>query len=190
MQTSTSSTAISQTDDEVAAELADFEVVVAMRERTPFPRTLLTRLPRLRLLVTTGGRNASIDVAAAGEQGVTVCHTRGGNYDTADLTWALILTAMRRLDIEIPNVRAGGWMTTVGRSVRGRRLGVIGLGRLGGEVARLGKAFGMDVVAWSQRLTDERCAELGVERSPTLTALLGSVDVATIHWCCRTVRGV
>jgi phosphoglycerate dehydrogenase-like enzyme len=168
-------------EDDAAAELHDFEAVVAMRERTPFPRSLLARLPRLRLLVTTGARNASIDVAAANQLGVTVCGTGGGNLDTADLAWGLILTAMRRLDVEIPNLRVGGWMTSVGRSVRGRRLGVLGLGRLGSAVARLGLASDMEVVAWSHHLTDERCAEAGVERAASLNDLLGSADVVSIH---------
>jgi phosphoglycerate dehydrogenase-like enzyme len=167
-------------EDALAARLEPFDVVVAMRERTPFPRSLLGRLPNLKLLVTTGAKNASIDVAAAKERGVTVCGTGAHPSGTAELTWALILAAARHLPEEDADVRAGGWQRTVGTDLAGATLGVIGLGRLGERVARIGGAFGMDVVAWSQNLTAERAAEVGVRRVPK-EELLGTADVLTIH---------
>jgi phosphoglycerate dehydrogenase-like enzyme len=168
-------------DDRALAErLRGCEVVVAMRERTPFPRSLLERLPDLRLLVTTGARNASIDVAAARERGVTVCGTRGSGSPTAELTWGLILALARHIPREDAATRAGQWQTTLGIGLQGRTLGVIGLGNLGGQVARVGRAFGMDVIAWSQNLTAERAAEVGATLV-TKDELLARADFATIH---------
>jgi phosphoglycerate dehydrogenase-like enzyme len=160
--------------------LRPFEVVVAMRERTPFSQTLLEALPRLRLLVTTGMRNASIDLAAAAGLGITVCGTDGLGYPTAELTWGLILAWARRIPHEDRAVRDGSWQTTVGVGLRGKVLGVIGLGRLGAQVAAIGGAFGMRVIAWSQNLTVERAAASGA----ALVAkdeLLTQADVVTIH---------
>ena len=167
-------------EDAVADRLAPFDVVVAMRERTPFPRSLLGRLPNLRLLVTTGAKNAAIDVAAATERGVVVCGTASLPSGTPELTWALVLATARHLPEEVGNVRAGGWQTTVGTDLAGARLSVLGLGRLGSRVARIGQAFEMDVVAWSQHLTDERAAEVGVRRVEK-DELLATADVVTIH---------
>jgi len=167
-------------EDAVAERLGPFEVVVAMRERTPFPRSLLDRLPHLRLLVTTGAKNASIDVSAAAERGVLVCGTGAHPSGTAELTWALILAAARHLPEETANVREGGWQTTVGIDLAGRRLGVVGLGRLGTRVARIGQAFEMDVVAWSHNLTDERATQAGVRRVEK-EDLLRTSDVVTVH---------
>jgi phosphoglycerate dehydrogenase-like enzyme len=160
--------------------LRGFDVVVAMRERTPFPRAVLERLPDLRLLVTTGARNAAIDVAAAAEHGVTVCGTRAYAPATAELTWALILAVARKVPREDASIRAGGWQQTVGSDLAGGTLGVLGLGRLGERVARIGRAFEMDVVAWSQHLTDERAAEVGVRRVDR-DELLRTADVVTVH---------
>ena len=160
--------------------LRPFEVVVAMRERTPFPRRILSALPNLRLLVTTGGHNAAIDLAACTDLGILVCGTGGVAHGTAELTWALILAAARQLPNELASVRDGGWMTAVGRDLHAARLGVIGLGRLGARVARIGLAFGMDVVAWSQNLTEARCAEVGVSRV-TKEELLATSEFVTIH---------
>lgn len=168
-------------EDEVAAALSDADIVVAMRERTAFPRTLLERLPRLRLLVTTGGRNASIDVAAAQEHGVAVSGTTHSGTDAAELAWALLMAAARRLDVEVSNVRDGGWMTTVGTRLAGRTLGLVGLGKLGGAMATYANAFGMDLVAWSQNLTQERCDEYGAELAPSLESLLERSDFVSIH---------
>jgi phosphoglycerate dehydrogenase-like enzyme len=167
-------------EDALVARLAPFDVVVAMRERTPFPRILLERLPNLKLLVTTGMRNASIDVAAAIERGIPVCGTASVPHGPVELTWALILAAARHLPDEHAGVRAGGWQTTVGTDLAGARLGVIGLGRLGTPVARVGQAFGMDVVAWSENLTDDRAADAGVRRVGK-DELLRTADVVTVH---------
>jgi phosphoglycerate dehydrogenase-like enzyme len=167
-------------EDALAARLADFAVVVAMRERTPFPRTLLERLPHLRLLVTTGMRNAAIDMAAARQLGILVCGTASLPYPAAELTWALILGLCRHIAEEHQAIREGQWQTTVGDGLAGKRLGVIGLGRLGSRVARVGIAFDMDVVAWSQNLTDARCAEVGVRRAGK-DELLSTADIVTIH---------
>jgi phosphoglycerate dehydrogenase-like enzyme len=166
--------------DAVTTALAEFEIVCAMRERTPFPRALLDRLPRLRLLVTTGAINASIDLAAAAEHGVTVCGTGSIPRPPAELTWALILAAARHLPAEDRRMREGGWQRTIGTDLAGRTLGVIGLGRLGGIVAGIGRAFGMEVLAWSQNLTPERAAACGA--TPVgKDALLAGADFVTIH---------
>lgn len=160
--------------------LADAEVVVAMRERTPFPASVLDRLPRLRLLVTTGMANVAIDLAAAARRGVTVTGTRGVATATAELTWALILALVRQVPAESQRMRAGGWQSTVGGDLAGHTLGVLGLGRLGAQVATIGRAFGMDVLAWSQNLRTERASELGV-RAVTREELLTGSDIVTVH---------
>ena len=167
-------------EDALVDRLTPFEVVVAMRERTPFPRTLLERLPHLRLLVTTGRRNASIDVAAAAERGITVCGTGSHAAGPVELTWALILAVTRQVPLEDASVRAGGWQETVGTDLAGATLGVLGLGRLGERVARIGQAFDMDVVAWSQNLTGQRAAEVGV-RLVDRDELFATADVLTVH---------
>jgi len=163
-----------------AARLKDYEVLVAMRERTPFPRALLERLPKLELLVTTGMRNASIDVKAAVERGVRVCGTSMLPHPTAELTLGLILSLARHIPFEHQGMREGAWQRTLGISLNGRRLGVVGLGKLGTEVARLCQALHMEVVAWSPNLTAERAAKAGaklVEKE----ALFSSADIVTIH---------
>jgi phosphoglycerate dehydrogenase-like enzyme len=177
-------------EDALAERLQPFDVVVAMRERTAFPRTLLERLPNLKLLVTTGMRNKAIDTVAANERGITVCGTGSQATATAELTWALILATVRHIPQEDAGVRAGGWQQTIGGDLAGARLGIVGLGRLGTQVARIGQAFGMDVVAWSQNLTDERAAEHGVRRVER-DELFGTADVVTVHllWSRRT-RGL
>jgi phosphoglycerate dehydrogenase-like enzyme len=167
-------------EDALVERLQDFHVVVAMRERTPFPRSVLERLPNLKLLVTTGPRNAAIDVAAAQECGITVCGTRGHLPATGELAWGLILAVARHIPQEDASVRAGGWQETIGADLAGNRLGVLGLGRLGARVARIGLAFEMDVVAWSHHLTDQRAAEVGVRRVEK-DELLETSDVVTIH---------
>ncbi len=165
----------------LAARLRDAEIVIAMRERTPFPRSLFERLPNLRLLVTTGMGNRSIDAAAARDAGVTFCGTRGLDYPTAELTWGLILALVRRIPAEGRAIREGRWQTTVGEGLKGKTLGVLGLGRLGSQVATVGRAFGMDVVAWSQHLTRERTDALGVALAASKEELLERADVLTIH---------
>ena len=165
---------------EAASRLAGYDVVVAMRERTPFQRGLLEALPDLRLLVTTGMRNASIDVEAAADLGITVCGTRGLGYPTAELTWGLILSLARRIPQEDRATRRGSWQVSLGTGLNGKVLGVVGLGSLGSQVAAIGRAFGMSLLAWSQNLTRERCDALGA----TLVSkddLLARSDVVTIH---------
>jgi phosphoglycerate dehydrogenase-like enzyme len=166
--------------DELVAALSGSEVVVAMRERTPFDRALLDRLPDLRLLVTTGMANASIDLDAARERGVLVCGTRSRQAGPAELTWALVLAVTRRVAYEDAAVRAGGWQTTIGPELSGRTLGVLGLGRLGSIVAGYGRAFGMRVLGWSANLDPGHARELGVE-PVTLDDLLTRSDVVSVH---------
>jgi phosphoglycerate dehydrogenase-like enzyme len=168
-------------ESQVAARLADFDMVVAMRERTPFPRSLFERLPRLRLLVTTGMRNASIDLRAAGDLDVVVSGTAGLPSPTAELSWALILALVRHVPREDRATREGRWQETLGTTLKGRTLGVLGLGQLGSRVARVGKAFEMDVIAWSQNLTAERAAAVGATLAGSRDELLARADVVTIH---------
>lgn len=177
-------------DDALTARLKPFDVVVAMRERTQLRRGLLERLPNLRLLVTTGMRNAAIDVAAAGELGITVSGTGASGEATVELTWGLVLATLRHIPREDASMRAGGWQQTLGGDLAGARLGVVGLGRLGSRVATIGQAFGMDVVAWSQNLTDERAAEVGVRRVER-DQLFATSDVVTVHLLLsRRTRGL
>jgi phosphoglycerate dehydrogenase-like enzyme len=167
-------------DDALVARLTGFEVVVAMRERTPFTRDRLARLPELRLLVTTGMGNAAIDMSAARELGIVVCGTGGLLMPTAELTWGLILSLARHIPWEDRDVRQGGWQCTVGTDLRRATLGIVGLGNLGAAVARVGAAFGMDLLAWSQNLTAERAAEVGVERVDK-EELFARADFVSIH---------
>ena len=169
--------------DAAVRALADSEIVAAMRERTPFPKGLLDRLPKLKLLITTGMRNASFDMAAARERGVTVCGTGGpggGNEDTAELAWGLILGAARRIAEDHQFMRQGGWQTRVGHRVAGKTLGLLGLGRLGSAVGRVGLAFGMKAIAWSQNLTAEKAAAQGVERVDK-DELFRRADILSVH---------
>jgi phosphoglycerate dehydrogenase-like enzyme len=160
--------------------LRDFEIVVAMRERTSFRRSLLEQLPKLKLLITTGMRNAAIDVRAAAERGIVVAGTRSLPYPTAELTWALILALARNVVREDAGMRKGGWQTTVGIGLRGKVLGILGLGNLGGQVAVLGKTFQMEAIAWSENLTPERATSLGVQRVDK-DELFARADFLTIH---------
>jgi phosphoglycerate dehydrogenase-like enzyme len=166
--------------DALVDRLAPFEIVCVMRERTPLPAAILERLPELRLIVTTGPANASIDRAAAAGRGVTVCGTRGLGYPTSELAWALLLSLALRLPEQTASMRAGGWQGSVGDRLHGATLGIIGLGRLGGEVAGYAEAFGMRVLAWSQNLTAARAAECGAELVP-LDTLLSASDYVTVH---------
>lgn len=165
----------------LAERLRDAEIVVAMRERTPFPRTLFERLPNLRLLITTGTRNQSFDMVAARDHGVTVCGTGGLGFPTAELTWGLILALARHIPAENAAIRDGRWQVTLGDGLNGKTLGVIGLGRIGGPVATIGRAFGMSVLAWSPNLTRARTDELGVTLAASREELLERSDVVTIH---------
>ncbi|MFD0401484.1 D-2-hydroxyacid dehydrogenase family protein [Kitasatospora sp. NPDC127121] len=169
-------------EDELAAALADFDFVVTLRERVPFPASLFARLPRLRLLVASGMRNSVIDYAAAEAHGVTVCGTASSSTPPVELTWALLLGLARGIVPESTALREGGpWQSTVGADLHGRVLGLLGLGKIGGLVARVGLAFGMDVLAWSQNLTDERAAEVGVRRAAGKEELLSGADFVSIH---------
>lgn len=167
-------------EDVVAMRLADFEIICAMRERTPFPRDLIEKLPNLKLLVTTGLRNASIDLEAASENDITVCGTPGLDHPTAELAFALILELARGLHGEIRNMAIGGWQAGLGRALKGSRLGIIGLGRQGARVAKYAKAFEMEVVAWSKNLTEEDAAKKRVQRV-TKSELFKTSDFVSIH---------
>lgn len=167
-------------EDELVRRLAGAEIVMAMRERTPFPRRVLERLSDLRLLVSTGRGNASIDVAAAQELGIVVSGTDIPTSPTAELTWGLILAVTRNIPAEDAGVRAGRWQHTIGPELSGRTLGVIGLGRQGSKVASFGKAFDMEVIAWSQNLDEQQARAEGVE--PVGKGdLLSRSDIVTIH---------
>ena len=166
--------------DELVARLAPFDIVFVMRERTPLPRAVLARLPQLKMIASTGPFNASIDMAAAEEFGIHVSTTGGSVAATIELTWALILAGARSLVAESRSVHDGGWQTSVGQELSGKTLGVLGLGRIGAKVARIGAAFGMDVVAWSQNLTPEAADGAGA-RYVSRETLFATSDVLTIH---------
>jgi phosphoglycerate dehydrogenase-like enzyme len=160
--------------------LLPFDVVCVMRERTPLLRNVIERLPNLKLIASTGSANASIDMAAAGDRGIAVAHTGYRSDPTIELTWALILASARNIVTESNSVRSGGWQQTVGTDLRGKTLGLLGLGRIGSQVARVGSAFGMNLVAWSQNLTSEIAQAAGA----TLVSrdqLFEQADVLTIH---------
>jgi phosphoglycerate dehydrogenase-like enzyme len=168
--------------DALVARIAEAEILVIMRERTPFPAALLERLPNLRLLVTSGMRNLAIDVAAARARGIVVCGTDSSPTPPTELTWALILGLARHLAPESRNLRDNGpWQSTVGTDLAGATLGVLGLGKIGARVAAIGRAFGMRVIAWSPNLDDARATAAGVERAPSKAALLEQSGVVTIH---------
>ncbi len=164
----------------VAKRLADFDIVMALRERTPFPRSLLERLPKLKLLITAGMRNASIDMKAAADRGVVICGTAGLPYPTAELAWGLILSLMRHIPAEDRATREGKWQTSLGLGLNGKTFGALGLGTLGSRAARVGKAFEMEVLAWSQNLTAERAKEVGATLV-TRDELLARSDIVSIH---------
>src|SRR5215470_413014 len=167
--------------DKVIKALADFEIVCGMRERTPFPRAVIEALPKLKLLITTGARNASFDLEAAKERNVTVCGTPGVGNPTAGIAVGLMLELTRRIGYENARMKAGeAWQTTIGDDLDGHTLGVIGLGKLGTRVANVAKAFGMKVLAWSQNLTPEKCREAGVDYAAK-DDLLRQADYVTIH---------
>jgi phosphoglycerate dehydrogenase-like enzyme len=166
--------------DAVVERLQPFDIVCAMRERTPMTRTIIERLPKLRMIASTGSRNASIDLKAAEERGVQVVHTGYTSAPTIELTWALILASARNLIAENATLRGGGWQQTVGDDMAGRTLGVVGLGNVGGVVAQIGNAFGMRVIAWSQNLTTERAAEVGAALV-SKDKLFQEADVVSIH---------
>lgn len=165
---------------ELAKRLHVFECVVLMRERTLFPKSLIDKLPNLRLIVTAGMRNAAIDIEAATARGVQVCGTETLGYPTAELTWGLIIALVRKIPEEWAALRAGKWQSRLGTGLKGKVLGVIGLGRLGTQVATIGKAFGMTVIAWSPNLTEAKAEAVGVKRVEK-DDLFARADVVTIH---------
>ncbi len=167
-------------EDTLAKRLGDFEVIVAMRERTHFPWSLLERLPNLKLLVTTGMRNVAIDAKAAAELGIVVSGTGMLTPPTAELTWGLIIVLARHIPQEAQRMRSGGWQTTVGVGLNGKVLGILGLGKLGSEVARVGRALQMEVITWSQNLTAAHASSLGVTRVEK-DELFQHADFVTIH---------
>jgi phosphoglycerate dehydrogenase-like enzyme len=166
--------------DALAKALAGFEIVGIMRERTPFTRALFEKLPDLKLLVTTGMRNASVDLKAAADHKVTVCGTNAGHHATAELAFGLLLALARNFGTELRNMREGRWQTTLGTDVRGKTLGILGLGKLGGEMAKFAQAFGMQTIAWSQNLTADKAKERGVQRVDKAD-LFSRSDFLSIH---------
>lgn len=169
------------TGEALAEQLADFEIIVAMRERTKFDVPLLKRLSRLKLLVTTGMQNAAIDVAAAAAQGITVCGTEVLISPAPELAWALLLALARNLPKEVESVRTGGWQTSVGIGLEGKTLGIVGLGKIGTRMARVAQAFGMAVVAWQPRNPQEKCRAVQVECASSLEDLMQRADFVTVH---------
>jgi phosphoglycerate dehydrogenase-like enzyme len=169
-------------EDEVerAAALQPFDVICMMRERTPMPRSLLERLPNLKLLTTTAMVNRRTDMAAARELGITVCGSGGAGNGTAELTWGLIIGLARHINTEHQNMRDGRWQLTLGDDLIGHTLGLLGLGNIGARVAKVGLAFGMDVIAWSQNLTEERAREAGA-RLVSREELFAQADYLSIH---------
>src|SRR4051794_18304118 len=164
----------------LVARLAPFDAILAMRERTPFPRDLIEQLPNLKLLITTGGRNRGIDLEACAARGITVCGTSSFAHPTVDLTWGLILALARRIPEQEAAMRAGRWQVALGTTLEGKTLGCVGLGNLGSRVAKVGAAFGMKVIAWSQNLTPEKAAAGGAI-AVSKEELLAQADVVTLH---------
>lgn len=160
--------------------LAGFEVLAIMRERTAFPREMFAALPKLKLMVTTGHRNAAVDMQAAADHGVTVCGTDAPGHATAELAFGMMIALSRHLVAEHNNMRTGAWQTTVGRDLKGQTLGLLGLGRLGSQMAKYAHAFGMPVIAWSQNLTVADAAAHGVIRVDKDELFLRA-DVVSIH---------
>jgi phosphoglycerate dehydrogenase-like enzyme len=167
-------------EQETITELADAEVVVAMRERTRLSREVLDGLPNLRFIVTTGTRNAAIDIVAAAERGVPVSGTGMSKHAAGEHTWALLMAAARHIPAEVDNVRSGGWQTTVGTELYGHTLGIVGLGHIGSQVARYAQAFGMTLQAWSANLDPDRARALGVTPVPK-DRLFAESDIVTLH---------
>jgi len=165
---------------QVAEMLQPFDIVVAMRERTPFPASLLGNLANLKLLVTAGMRNLAIDMEAAGRAGVVVCGTEMLAYPAFEHAWGLILALTKQIAKEDHVMKSGGWQQGSGVGLSGKTLGLAGLGKLGAQVARVGQAFNMNVIAWSENLTNDRAAEVGVQRV-SKDDLFRSADVISIH---------
>jgi phosphoglycerate dehydrogenase-like enzyme len=168
--------------EEIARALQGFDMVVLMRERTAFPRRLIEALPDLRLLISTGKRNWMLDVETAHERGIVTCSTETTGNPTTSIAIGLMLELTRRIGYESERLKNGAlWQGTLGVDIEGKTLGLIGLGRLGSKVAKIAQALGMKVIAWSQNLTAERCAQVGVALSPSKEALLGQADIVSLH---------
>lgn len=165
---------------EIVEALQDADIIIAMRERTPFPGRILEKLPRLKLLVTTGAANASIDVEAASRLGITVSGTGGSPTAAPELTWALLLAFARNLTAEEASLRSGHWQTAIGFELSGKTLGIVGLGKIGKRIAGYGRAFGMDVLGWSQNLTEETATAAGARRV-SKEELFTESDVVSLH---------
>lgn len=169
-------------EEQLVCHLRDYDIIVIMRERTPFGKSLLSRLPRLKLLVTTGMRNNSIDLNAAKAQGIIVCGTASNSEPPVELTWALILGLARSVITEHNAIRMNGpWQSSVGTDLYGKKLGLLGLGKIGSRVARIGQAFGMKVLAWSKNLTEAKANEIGVSLAASKEELLSVSDFVSIH---------
>jgi phosphoglycerate dehydrogenase-like enzyme len=166
--------------DALVARLAPFDVICVMRERTPLTADIIGRLPALKLIASTGPRNASIDVGAARARGIEIVNTGYNSYPTIELTWGLILASARHIVTEAQAVRTGLWQKTLGVGLHGKTLGIVGLGRVGAGVARVGLAFGMNVIAWSQNLTTEKASEHGVTLA-TKEELFRTSDIVSVH---------
>jgi phosphoglycerate dehydrogenase-like enzyme len=166
--------------DDLVARLLPFDVICVMRERTPLPRSIIERLPQLKLIVSTGPKNSSIANDAAEERGIVVKNTRGSLTAPTELTWALIMASARNLTLEAASLRAGGWQQTVGHELKGKTLGVLGLGRIGGKIARIAQAFDMKVITWSDRTTEQQATEVGATLVPK-DQFFGQADILTIH---------
>jgi phosphoglycerate dehydrogenase-like enzyme len=160
--------------------LLPFDVICVMRERSPLPRNIIERLPNLKLIASTGAGNSSIDVAAAGDHGIAVVNTGYSSDPAIEFTWALILASTRHIATESNSVRSGGWQQTVGADLRGKTLGVLGLGHIGSEVARIGRAFGMNLITWSQNMTPQ-AAEAAGAILVSKNQLFDQADILTIH---------
>ena len=167
-------------EDAIVARLREFDVVMALRERTPFPRSLLARLPNLKLIASAGMRNAAIDLEAATELGIVVCGTEGSSRATMELTWGLILGLLRHIPLEHQATRTGSWQRTLGTGLDGKTIGILGLGNIGSQMAEVARAFHMNVLAWSQNLTQEH-AEANGASLVSKDELLRQSDIVTIH---------
>ena len=167
-------------EDQLVERLKDFDMVMGMRERTPFTRSILSRLPKLRLLMTTGLRNASFDMQAATDLGIPVCGASGAGEGPTELTWGLIIAMLRHIHEEEQRSREGAWGTTVGVGLKGKTLGLLGLGHIGSLVARVGAAFDMNIIAWSQNMTAERAKECQATLVDKET-LFKEADIVSVH---------
>ena len=177
-------------EDALAQRLVPFDILCVMRERTALRRSLIERLPNLKMIASTGPINAAIDAKAAEERGIALAHTGYSSAPTVELTWALILACQRHLLSEAGSLRAGGWQRMVGGDLEGRTLGLLGLGNIGGRVAQIGRAFGMSVIGWSQNLTQEKAGAVGA-MSVAQEVLFGEADILSIHTLLsRRTRGL